>query len=312
MSVLDRKMFKKVAKLRHGGNPYINHNTGLPISPMTSLAGGMNPVDTSVYQTDQYAQPQPETPLQDDTYQGIVSGLNEFQPIANTFADTLFPTKSAEEYAEEARSLYQKDFTAEKASIEAQKQADVASSLINFGARLLTGRGKALDVLGQAAQQTVPEFSAARRETRKEEAAVRAAEKGVEAQRRTYALTKQQEDAVNRANIVSQAMFSNLGFLQELGKLKKSNEIDNKSKYKLVKDNATNLNTEVTLEAFNKDLELPENERRYSLAVDYTAPFTAYDKIIGENRFFTTYEEFAVANSAEPNRYDDKRDFREK
>ena len=113
MSVLDRKMFKKVAKLKHGGNPYIDHETGQQISSMTSLAGGMNPVDTSVYQTDQYAQPQPETPLQDDTYQGIVSGLNEFQPIANTFADTLFPTKSAEEYAEEARSLYQKDFTAD-------------------------------------------------------------------------------------------------------------------------------------------------------------------------------------------------------
>ena len=32
MSVLDRKMFKKVAKLKHGSNPNIDHYTGAPVN----------------------------------------------------------------------------------------------------------------------------------------------------------------------------------------------------------------------------------------------------------------------------------------
>tara|TARA_R100000655_G_scaffold20635_2_gene42566 strand:- start:24515 stop:26566 length:2052 start_codon:yes stop_codon:yes gene_type:complete len=308
MSVLDRKMFKKVAKLAHGGNPNIDHNTGLPLIP--TLAGGMNAVDTSIYQTNKYMQEDPAPVTTSNQMQGIVAGLNEFQPIANQFAQELFPEKTAEEYAEEAKLLYTTDYGAEKASIEAQKEADVASSLINFGARLLTGRGKALDVLGQAVQQTLPEFSAARRVTRKEEQEVRTAEKAVEAQRKTYALTKAEEDKVARANIMSQAMFSNLGFFQELAKQKNKNDLDLSTTFKLVTDRATNLNTEITLEAYLKDLELPEDQRKYSVAKDYTEPFIAYDKIVGENKFFTTYEEFAVANAAEPTRYGDKKDFR--
>ena len=308
MSVLNRKMFRKVAKLAHGGNPNIDHNTGLPLIP--TLAGGMNAVDTSIYQTNKYMQEDPAPVTTSNQMQGIVAGLNEFQPIANQFAQELFPEKTAEEYAEEAKLLYTTDYGAEKASIEAQKEADVASSLINFGARLLTGRGKALDVLGQAVQQTLPEFSAARRVTRKEEQEVRTAEKAVEAQRKTYALTKAEEDKVARANIMSQAMFSNLGFFQELAKQKNKNDLDLSTTFKLVTDRATNLNTEITLEAYLKDLELPEDQRKYSVAKDYTEPFIAYDKIVGENKFFTTYEEFAVANAAEPTRYGDKKDFR--
>ena len=54
MSVLDRKMFKKVARLKHGGDPNIDHETGLPVVS--------------------------------EQMSGIVAGLNEFQPIANQFA----------------------------------------------------------------------------------------------------------------------------------------------------------------------------------------------------------------------------------
>ena len=309
MSVLDRKMFKKVAKLKHGGSPYIDHETGQIIPSMTGVPGGMNTVDTSIYQTGQAVQP---PALGDTKITGILSGMNEFYPIANDFADALYPQKSPEEYAAEAAQLYQTDYSAEREAIETQKEADVASSLINFGARLLTGRGKALDVLGQAVQQTLPEFTAARRATRKEEAEVRTAEKAIEAQKRTYALTKEQEDAVNRANIVSQAMFSNLGFFQELAKQENKSNLDLNGTFKLVKDRATGLNTEVTLGQYLKDFELPEDQRKYDVAKDYTQPFIAYDNIIGENKFFTTYEEFAVANSQEPGRYGDKRDFRAK
>ena len=276
MSVLDRKMFKRVARLKHGGDPNIDHETGLPIVS--------------------------------EEMSGIVAGMNEFQPVANTFAQQLFPEKTAEEYAEEAAKLYTTDYGAERAAIAAQKEADTASSLINFGARLLTGRGKALDVLGQAVQQTLPEFTAARRATRKEEAAISTAEKQVEAQRSAYALTKEQEDAVARANIMSQAMFSNLGFFQELAKSKNKNQLDLDSTFKLVVDRATNLNTEITLGQYLKDLELPEDQRKYDVAKDYTQPFVAYDSILKENRFFTTYEEFAVANAADPSRYKDKKD----
>jgi len=286
MSVLDRKMFKKVARLKHGGDPNIDHETGLPITETANNA----------------------PPLISDQMSGIVAGLNEFQPIANQFALELFPQKTAEEYAQEAAKLYTTDYGAERAAIEQQKEADVASSLINFGARLLTGRGKALDVLGQAVQQTLPEFTAARRATRKEEAAISTAEKQVEAQRSAYALTKEQEDAVARANIMSQAMFSNLGFFQELAKSKNANQLNLDSTFKLVTDKETNLNTEITLGQYLKDLELPEDQRKYSVAKDYTQPFVAYDSILKENKFFTTYEEFAVANAAEPSRYKDKKD----
>jgi len=309
MSVLNRKMFQKVARLKHGGSPYIDHETGQPISSMTSVPGGMNAVDTSIYQTGQAVQP---SALGDTKITGILQGMNEFYPIANDFADALYPQKTPEEYAAEAAQLYQTDYSAEREAIETQKEADVASSLINFGARLLTGRGKALDVLGQAVQQTLPEFTAARRATRKEEAEVRTAEKAIAAQKRTYALTKEQEDAVNRANIVSQAMFSNLGFFQELEKQENKNNLDLNGTFKLVKDRDSGLNTEVTLGQYLKDFELPEDQRKYDVAKDYTQPFIAYDNIVKENKFFTTYEEFAVANSQEPGRYGDKKDFRAK
>ena len=309
MSVLNRKMFQKVAKLKHGGNPYIDHETGQIIPSVTGVPGGMNAVDTSIYQTGQAVQP---SALGDTKITGILSGMNEFYPIANDFADALYPQKTPEEYAAEAAQLYQTDYSAEREAIETQKEADVASSLINFGARLLTGRGKALDVLGQAVQQTLPEFTAARRATRKEEAEVRTAEKAIAAQKRTYALTKEQEDAVNRANIVSQAMFSNLGFFQELAKQENKSNLDLNGTFKLVKDRATGLNTEVTLGQYLKDFELPEEQRKYDVAKDYTQPFIAYDNIVGENKFFTTYEEFAVANGQEPGRYGDKKDFRAK
>ena len=309
MSVLNRKMFQKVAKLKHGGNPYIDHETGQIIPSVTGVPGGMNAVDTSIYQTGQAVQP--ALPANTDIT-GILGGMNEFYPIANDFADALYPQKTPEEYAAEAAQLYQTDYSAEREAIETQKEADVASSLINFGARLLTGRGKALDVLGQAVQQTLPEFTAARRATRKEEAEVRTAEKAIAAQKRTYALTKEQEDAVNRANIVSQAMFSNLGFFQELAKQENKSNLDLNGTFKLVKDRATGLNTEVTLGQYLKDFELPEEQRKYDVAKDYTQPFIAYDNIVGENKFFTTYEEFAVANGQEPGRYGDKKDFRAK
>lgn len=90
MSVLNRKMFQKVAKLKHGGNPYIDHETGQIIPSVTGVPGGMNAVDTSIYQTGQAVQP---SALGDTKITGILGGMNEFYPIANDFADALYPQK---------------------------------------------------------------------------------------------------------------------------------------------------------------------------------------------------------------------------
>ena len=240
MSVLDRKMFKRVAKLKHGGDPNINHVTGEPYP--SAMPGGYDPIDTSVYQT--YNQNKDQTNLpttEDNLLSGIVSGMYDFYPTAVTMAESLYPSKTTEELAQEASQLFKTDYSAEREAIEAQKQADVASSLITFGARLLTGRGNALKVLGEATQATLPEFTAARRATRKEETAVKAAEKQVDIQKRQYVLSEQQKDEVNRANVVAQAMFSNLGFYQNLVEAQQKNNFELKKTFRIVKDNKTNL-----------------------------------------------------------------------
>jgi hypothetical protein len=310
MSVLDRKMFKRVAKLKHGGDPNINHVTGEPYP--SAIPGGYDPIDTSVYQT--YNQNKDQTNLpstEDNLLSGIVSGMYDFYPTAVTMAESLYPSKTTEELAQEASQLFKTDYSAEREAIEAQKQADVASSLITFGARLLTGRGNALKVLGEATQATLPEFTAARRATRKEETAVKAAEKQVDIQKRQYVLSEQQKDEVNRANVVAQAMFSNLGFYQNLVEAQQKNNFELKKTFRIVKDNKTNLNTEVSLDEFLRDMEKPESERKYSKALDYDSPFTVYDNILKTNRYFTNYEEFARANEAQPMRFDNAREFKE-
>ena len=95
-------MFQKVAKLKHGGNPYIDHETGQIIPSVTGVPGGMNAVDTSIYQTGQAVQP---SALGDTKITGILGGMNEFYPIANDFADALYPQKTPEEYAAEAAEV---------------------------------------------------------------------------------------------------------------------------------------------------------------------------------------------------------------
>ena len=101
MSVLDRKMFKKVARLKHGGDPNIDHETGLPITETVNNT----------------------PPLISDQMSGIVAGLNEFQPIANQFALELFPQKTAEEYAQEGAKLYTTDYGAERGCYRTTKRS---------------------------------------------------------------------------------------------------------------------------------------------------------------------------------------------
>ena len=77
-------------------------------------------------------------------------------------------------------------------------------------------------MLGEANGATVPRIYSRNKGYKKRRNRISIAEKEVEAKKdRTYALTKQQKDQVTRANIISQAMFSNLGFYQETEKKKK-------------------------------------------------------------------------------------------
>ena len=106
-------------------------------------------------------------------FSGIMEGFGEATDEKgvidpSVLAEKIYPTRSTEDLQAEAEKLYSTDLSTERAIVERQKQEDVASSLIGFGARLMTGRGNALDVLGQATQQPIPEFMAARRATRKD------------------------------------------------------------------------------------------------------------------------------------------------
>ena len=184
MSVLDRKMFKKVARLKHGGNPLIDHETGEPLQSTNQLTG-------------------------------IVQGMADFQPFVDVLAETLYPTKSREVIQKEAQDLFSTDLRSQRELIEEQKKEDIGASLINFGARLASGRGNNLKILADAAQATLPEFTAARRATRKEEAALSLAEQQERKQISQYVLSQEQQNRVNQANLKTTAIFNNLGFFQE-------------------------------------------------------------------------------------------------
>jgi len=283
MSVLERKLFRGgVARLKHGGNPSIDHESGELISSMPQT-------EKNSTITNQLG--------------GIQQGMQEFQPIARSFANKLFPEKSQETYEKEAMTLYPDNLRGQRDLIEQQKKEDIAASLINFGSRLVTGKGKALDIFGTAAQQTVPEISTMRRATRVQEAQLVQAQAQAKTQRTSYALTQSQKDAMARANVVSQAMFSNLGFFQEITKQNNANRLDLESKVQFVKNKDTGLNTEVTLDVLLADMAKPENERTYSREIDPQKPFVMFDKNIGENRAFATYEEYAALHNADPKRF---------
>lgn len=287
MSVLDRKLFRGgVAKLKHGGNPSIDHESGELISSMPQTEK-----NSSI--TNQL--------------QGIMQGMSDFRPIAQGFADDLFPVKSKETYEKQAVTLFPDDLGGQRDLIQQQKKEDLAASLISFGARLAGGRGKSLDILSAAAQQTVPEISAMRRETRGQEAKLAQAESQVKTQRASYALNESQKDAMARANVISQAMFSNLGFFQEIAKQNNANELDLKSKIQFVKNKVTGLNTEVDLKTLLADMAKPEEERLFSKVVDPDKPFVMYDKIFGDNRVFTSYEDFAKLNDQSPDRFSNEK-----
>ena len=306
MSVLNRKLFSPV-RMHAGGTP--------PHAP----AGHLHTYDQEL--SDQEIQTQ-ITDIQSEIgnlkestgmYSGIMEGFDTATDEQGTInplllAESIYPKKSDAELRAEAEKIYSTDLTAERAEVERQKQEDIAAGLIGFGARLATGRGNALDVLGQAAQQTLPEFMAARRATRKDVMTLKGQEKAAKKAISSYVMTKQQEDDAKRAQLMIEAVFKNLDFDQEIAKIDKNQNWDLDTKRMVVMNTATGDNEEITLRKWVENQKLPVNQRKYMKETDYNAPFVAWDNNFGANRMFTNYEEFAKANKATHERFEDKKD----
>ena len=290
MGVLDRKLFAPV-RMHAGGSP--------PHAP----AGHKHTYDQEL--SDQQVVEQKETGMLSGIMEGFGEATDE-QGIIDpaTLAEKIYPGKTKEEYEAEARSLYSTDLSAERAEVERQKQEDVAAGLIGFGARLMMGRGNALDVLGQAAQQTLPEFMAARRATRKDVIALKGQEKEAKKAIRSYVLTQQQEDDSKRAKLMIDAVFNNLDFGQEIEKTKMAHNFELDTTRVPVKNLATGNNAEITLRQWVDDMKLPLNERKFIKSADYDKPFEVHDKMWGVDRMFTNYEAFDKVNKLNPTRFE--------
>tara|TARA_R100000988_G_scaffold73302_1_gene38170 strand:+ start:987 stop:2924 length:1938 start_codon:yes stop_codon:yes gene_type:complete len=275
MSVLDRKMFKKVAKLKHGGNPLIDHETG------------------NVKEANQLT--------------GIVQGMADFQPFVDVMAETLYPSKDRTTLQQEGTALFGTDLSSQRELIEQQKKEDVGSALINFGTRLASGRGNNLTILAEAAQATLPEFTAARRATRKEEAALSLAEQQERKQIAQYVLTQEQQNRVNQANLKTQAIFNNLGFFQDIAKANYQKKLDATTQLIDLVDTRTGNLTKVTVADYLEDANKPIGERVYASEQDFDEPMYVYDSVLNDNVFFTSRAEFAEANQKNPQRYKKER-----
>ena len=304
MSVLDRKLFAPV-RMHAGGSP--------PHAP----AGHKHDLGDPNLSDEQYTSKLAQEILfgineQEDsnTFSGIMEGFGEATDEKGVIdprilAETIYPTRSDEDLRAEAEKLYSTDLSAERAEVERQKQEDVASSLIGFGARLMTGRGNALDIVGQAAEETLPEFMTARRATRKDVITLKGQEKEAKKAIQSYVMTKQQEDKIARGELMWDATKENLGFLQEFSKAKAINDWDMEKTIVPVTNLSTGLGTEVKLIDYLNDMNLPQSQRKYMKEVDYEKPFVMYDGNWGSNRVFTNYEAFSQMNKANPKRFKD-------
>ena len=309
MGVLDRKLFAPV-RMHAGGSP--------PHAP----AGHKHDLGDPNLSDEQYTSKLAQEILfgineqeDSDTFSGIMEGFGEATDEKGvidpeTLAAKIYPTRSAAELREEAEKIYSTDLSAERAEVERQKQEDIAAGLIGFGARLMTGRGNALDVLGQAAEETLPEFMAARRATRKDVISLKGQEKEAKKAISAYVMTKQQEDVAKKAELMIQATFKNLDFTQEIAKAEMLHEWDLES-IVVVNDTATGHSAEITMGEYLDDMQQNKDNplgRKFLKATDYNAPFEAFDGLWGVNRLFTNYEEFSGMNKENPRRFEGKRD----
>ena len=302
MSVLNRKLFAPVRMHSGGVPPHApeghKHSYDFDLSDQ-QVVERINTQQTNLTEMKK------ETGMLSGIMEGFGQATDEEGTIdPETLAEKIYPGKTKEEYEAEARSLYSTDLSAERAEVERQKQEDIVAGRIGFGARLATGRGNALDVLGQAAQQTLPEFMAARRATRKDVIALKSKEKEAKKAISTYVMTQQQENEAKRAKLMIDAVFKNLDFGQDQAKAERLHNWDMEKTIVPVKNLATGNNAEITLRQYTDDMKLPLNERKFMKATDYEKPFEVYDKMWGVDRMFNNYEEFAVQNKLSPTRFE--------
>ena len=277
MSVLDRKLFRGgVANFKHGGDLNIDHNSG-KLKTSTAAAG-------------------------------IAAGMKAFDPFIEPFVERMFPKRSESDLRSEAKSIYDTDFSAQRNLLEQQKKEDFASSLISFGARLASGRGKSLDIIAGAAQATVPELSAMRRATRADEIELVGQEQKGKKQIAQYVLTKQQENAVNKANAYSTFVMSNLDFVQSIAKSKTQKDLDMETSFVDQLNIETGNVEKITMQDKLDDLLLPREERIYQEDDTFDIPMLVFDKTLGYNRYFGTKNEFNSLNDKKPGRFDKARD----
>lgn len=274
MSVLDRKLFRGVARLKHGGSPNVDHETGFLKSPS---------VDT------------------------VTSNMRAFEPFIEEFTEKIYPQKTDETLREEAKNIFDTDFSRQRALIEEQKREDVASSLISFGARLAGGRGKSLDILASAAAQTVPELAAMRRATRKDESLLVQQEQQADKQIAQYVLNQKQQNQLNKANAYSSFVFENLGFLQAVELKKKQQELDNNTTISNYYNTETNQLELITTQTLLDDLAKPREQRIYREDDSFDKPFLAWDDQWGSNRYFNNKSDWIEANEKDPKRFSQAR-----
>jgi hypothetical protein len=274
MSVLDRKLFRGVARLKHGGSPNVDHETGFLKSPSVG---------------------------------SVTDSMRAFEPFIEEFTDKIYPQKTDETLREEAKNIFDTDFSGQRALIEEQKREDVASSLISFGARLAGGRGKSLDILASAAAQTVPELAAMRRATRKDESLLVQQEQQADKQIAKYVLDQKQQNALNKANAYSSFVFENLGFLHDVELKKKQQELDNSTTTSNYYNKETNQLELITMQTLLDDLAKPRNQRIYREDDSFDKPFLAWDDEWGSNRYFNTKSDWTEAAEKDPKRYSQAR-----
>ena len=227
---------------------------------------------------------------------------------AMQLGETLYPRKSGADYLDEAKELYPSDVSDDRALIQRQKEEDKIAGLMALGLGLLGGKGKPMEILAQAGTQALGAYMPLRATTRKEEAALIKEERALKTARKKYVLSQQQEDDANRLKLQTDAIFANLGFLQEISKQDHSNQFKLETERLDMFDKTTGDNALITLGMFKEDLKKPEADRRYSKEIDVTKPFTVFDNSLQTNVLFSSPQLYREAAEKEPKRYLPKND----
>jgi hypothetical protein len=315
MSVLNRKLFK----MHTGGTvpphaPAGHLHTYDPEISDQELQGQLSNIQSELgnIQTAVGVEEAKDTE-QDKVMSGIMEGFDDETVSkavvpAMELGETLYPRKSGADYLDEAKELYPSDVSDDRALIQRQKEEDKIAGLMALGLGLLGGKGKPMEILAQAGTQALGAYMPLRSATRKEEAALVKEERALKTAQKKYVLSQQQEDDANRLKLQTDAIFANLGFLQEISKQDHANQFKLETERLDMFDKTTGDNALITLGMFKEDLKKPEAERRYSKEIDVTQPFTVFDNSLQTNVLFSSPQLYKEAAEKEPKRYGPKND----